>query len=87
MLEITTAYLGRDVRDAVITVPAYFNDTQRQASKDAGMIAEMNLLCILNEPAAAARAYGIDKNLRVGRRILSFDLGGGTFEISILTIN
>ncbi|XP_067013601.1 heat shock protein 68 [Anabrus simplex] len=81
------AYLGTSVRDAVITVPAYFNDSQRQATKDAGAIAGLNVLRIINEPTAAALAYGLDKNLRGERNVLIFDLGGGTFDVSILSID
>lgn len=81
------AYLGASVKDAVITVPAYFNDSQRQATKDAGVIAGLNVLRIINEPTAAALAYGLDKNLKGERNVLIFDLGGGTFDVSILTID
>lgn len=87
MKETAEAYLGQTVRDAVITVPAYFNDSQRQATKDAGMIAGINVLRIINEPTAAALAYGLDKNLRGEKNVLIFDLGGGTFDVSILTID
>lgn len=87
MKEIAEAYLGKSVRDAVITVPAYFNDSQRQATKDAGAIAGLNVLRIINEPTAAALAYGLDKNLKGERNVLIFDLGGGTFDVSILTID
>lgn len=87
MKETAEAYLGATVRDAVITVPAYFNDSQRQATKDAGAIAGINVLRIINEPTAAALAYGLDKNLKGERNVLIFDLGGGTFDVSILTIN
>lgn len=87
MKEIAEAYLGTQVRDAVITVPAYFNDSQRQATKDAGAIAGINVLRIINEPTAAALAYGLDKNLKGERKVLIFDLGGGTFDVSILTID
>jgi len=87
MKEIAEAYLGCQVRDAVITVPAYFNDSQRQATKDAGAIAGLNVLRIINEPTAAALAYGLDKNLKGERNVLIFDLGGGTFDVSILTID
>ncbi|XP_021713333.1 heat shock protein 70 A1-like [Aedes aegypti] len=87
MKEIAEAYLGRSVRDAVITVPAYFNDSQRQATKDAGAIAGLNVTRIINEPTAAALAYGLDKNLTGERNVLIFDLGGGTFDVSILTID
>ncbi|KAK4874164.1 hypothetical protein RN001_013524 [Aquatica leii] len=86
MKEIAEAYLGGCVKDAVITVPAYFNDSQRQATKDAGAIAGINVLRIINEPTAAALAYGLDKNLTGERNVLIFDLGGGTFDVSILTI-
>ncbi|XP_018322391.1 major heat shock 70 kDa protein Ba-like [Agrilus planipennis] len=87
MKEIAEAYLGGRVKDAVITVPAYFNDSQRQATKDAGTIAGINVLRIINEPTAAALAYGLDKNLKGERNVLIFDLGGGTFDVSILTID
>jgi molecular chaperone DnaK len=78
------AYLGEKVTEAVITVPAYFNDAQRQATKDAGQIAGLNVLRIINEPTAAALAYGLDK--KVNEKILVFDLGGGTFDVSILEV-
>jgi len=87
MKEAAEAYLGGPVKDAVITVPAYFNDSQRQATKDAGAIAGLNVLRIINEPTAAALAYGLDKNLKGERNVLIFDLGGGTFDVSILTID
>nr|UNE55966.1 heat shock protein 68 transcript variant X3 [Paroster macrosturtensis] len=87
MRETAEAYLGGTVRDAVITVPAYFNDSQRQATKDAGVIAGLNVLRIINEPTAAALAYGLDKNLKGEKNVLIFDLGGGTFDVSILTID
>lgn len=87
MKETAEAYLGSKVKDAVITVPAYFNDSQRQATKDAGAIAGLNVLRIINEPTAAALAYGLDKNLKGERNVLIFDLGGGTFDVSILTID
>lgn len=87
MKETAEAYLGEQVHDAVITVPAYFNDSQRQATKDAGAIAGLNVLRIINEPTAAALAYGLDKNLSGERNVLIFDLGGGTFDVSILTID
>ena len=77
-------YLGETVTDAVITVPAYFNDSQRQATKDAGKIAGLNVLRIINEPTAAALAYGLDK--KKDEKIAVFDLGGGTFDISILEL-
>ncbi|KAM9394370.1 heat shock 70 kDa protein 1 [Pholidichthys leucotaenia] len=86
MKEIAEAYLGHKVSNAVITVPAYFNDSQRQATKDAGVIAGLNVLRIINEPTAAAIAYGLDKGKSGERNILIFDLGGGTFDVSILTI-
>jgi molecular chaperone DnaK len=79
------AYLGETVSDAVITVPAYFNDAQRQATKDAGQIAGLNVLRIINEPTAAALAYGLDKSTR-DELILVFDLGGGTFDVSLLEV-
>src|ERR1700716_623125 len=78
-------YLGEKVTDAVITVPAYFNDAQRQATKDAGKIAGLNVLRIINEPTAAALAYGLDKD-RADQTILVFDLGGGTFDVSVLEL-
>lgn len=87
MKETAEAYLGDTVKDAVVTVPAYFNDSQRQATKDAGAIAGLNVLRIINEPTAAALAYGLDKNLKGERNVLIFDLGGGTFDVSILTID
>ncbi|XP_073455036.1 heat shock 70 kDa protein-like [Aquarana catesbeiana] len=87
MKEIAEAYLGHPVTNAVITVPAYFNDSQRQATKDAGVIAGLNVLRIINEPTAAAIAYGLDKGGCGERNILIFDLGGGTFDVSILTID
>ncbi|KAE8606967.1 hypothetical protein XENTR_v10010945 [Xenopus tropicalis] len=87
MKETAEAYLGYKVTNAVITVPAYFNDSQRQATKDAGVIAGLNVLRIINEPTAAAIAYGLDKSGRGERNILIFDLGGGTFDVSILTID
>ncbi|KAH3852888.1 heat shock protein 70 B2-like [Dreissena polymorpha] len=87
MKETAEAYLGSRVRDAVITVPAYFNDAQRRATKDAGAIAGLNVLRIINEPTAAALAYGLDKNLKGEKNVLIFDLGGGTFDVSILTID
>ncbi|CEO96729.1 Heat shock 70 kDa protein [Plasmodiophora brassicae] len=86
MRETAEAYLGESVNNAVITVPAYFNDSQRQATKDAGMIAGLNVLRIINEPTAAAIAYGLDKNSKSEMNVLIFDLGGGTFDVSVLTI-
>jgi L1 cell adhesion molecule like protein len=85
MKEISEAYLGREVKNAVVTVPAYFNDSQRQATKDAGVIAGLNVLRIINEPTAAAIAYGLDKK-GSEKNVLIFDLGGGTFDVSLLTI-
>ena len=86
MKETAEAYTGSTVKDAVVTVPAYFNDGQRQATKDAGTIAGLNVLRIINEPTAAAIAYGLDKKDEE-RNVLVFDLGGGTFDVSILTID
>jgi len=86
MKETAEAYLGKTVTDAVVTVPAYFNDSQRQATKDAGTISGLNVLRIINEPTAAAIAYGLDKKVTGERNVLIFDLGGGTFDVSILTI-
>jgi len=86
MKQTAEAYIGSDVRNAVVTVPAYFNDSQRQATKDAGAIAGLNVLRIINEPTAAAIAYGLDKGNRGEKNILIFDLGGGTFDVSLLTI-
>jgi heat shock protein 1/8 len=86
MKETAEAYLGGTVNNAVITVPAYFNDSQRQATKDAGLIAGLNVLRIINEPTAAAIAYGLDKKVEGERNVLIFDLGGGTFDVSLLTI-
>lgn len=87
MRETAEAYLGETVTDAVVTVPAYFNDAQRQATKDAGIIAGLNVKRIINEPTAAALAYGLDKNLKSEKNVLIFDLGGGTFDVSILNID
>ncbi|KPM11560.1 disulfide-isomerase A6 [Sarcoptes scabiei] len=86
MKEIAEAYLGKTITNAVITVPAYFNDSQRQATKDAGTISGLNVLRIINEPTAAAIAYGLDKKAKGEQNVLIFDLGGGTFDVSILTI-
>lgn len=86
MKETAEAFLGKTVKDAVVTVPAYFNDSQRQATKDAGTIAGLNVLRIINEPTAAAIAYGLDKKGTGERNVLIFDLGGGTFDVSVLTI-
>merc|ERR1711899_196944 len=89
MKETAEAYLGQPIKDAVITVPAYFNDAQRQATKDAGMISGLNVLRIINEPTAAAIAYGLDKKKQntQEKNVLIFDLGGGTFDVSILSID
>jgi len=88
MKETAEAYLGTSVTEAVVTVPAYFNDSQRQATKDAGVIAGLNVLRIINEPTAAAIAYGLDKKKGSGEsNVLIFDLGGGTFDVSILSID
>ena len=89
MKETAEAFLGHAVRDAVVTVPAYFNDSQRQATKDAGVIAGLNITRIINEPTAAAIAYGMDKKSGSNgeKNILIFDLGGGTFDVSILSID
>nr|CBL53159.1 putative heat shock protein 70 [Psammechinus miliaris] len=87
MKETAEAYLGQKVTDAVVTVPAYFNDAQRQATKDAGVIAGLNVLRVVNEPTAAALAYGLDKKLKGEQHVLIFDLGGGTFDVSILAID
>jgi len=87
MKETAEQYLGHTVKDAVVTVPAYFNDSQRQATKDAGVISGLNVLRIINEPTAAAIAYGLDKKKGAAEcNVLIFDLGGGTFDVSILTI-
>jgi heat shock protein 1/8 len=86
MRETAEAYLGETINNAVVTVPAYFNDSQRQATKDAGLIAGLNVLRIINEPTAAAIAYGLDKKVEGERNVLIFDLGGGTFDVSLLTI-
>ena len=87
MKEIAETYLGNSVKNAVVTVPAYFNDSQRQATKDAGTIAGLNVQRIINEPTAAAIAYGLDKKNQEERNVLIFDLGGGTFDVSLLTID
>ncbi|KAM3378077.1 luminal-binding protein 5 [Capsicum galapagoense] len=86
MKETAEAYLGKSIKHAVITVPAYFNDAQRQATKDAGTIAGLNVVRIINEPTAAAIAYGLDKKGKE-QNILVYDLGGGTFDVSILSID
>ena len=85
MKQIADAYLGKEVKNAVITVHAYFNDSQRQATKDAGVIAGLNVMRIINEPTAAAIAYGLDQK-GGEKNILIFDLGGGTFDVSLLSI-
>jgi len=87
MKQIAEAFLGGVVKNAVITVPAYFNDSQRQATKDAGTIAGLNVIRIINEPTAAAIAYGLDKKEGGEKNILIFDLGGGTFDVSLLAID
>ena len=84
MKETAEKYLGQEVTKAVITVPAYFNDAQRQATKDAGKIAGLEVLRIINEPTAASLAYGLDK--KANKKIAVYDLGGGTFDISILEL-
>ncbi|CAF3311184.1 unnamed protein product [Rotaria sp. Silwood2] len=86
MKEVAEAYLGTKISEAVVTVPAYFNDAQRQATKDAGVIAGLNVLRIINEPTAAAIAYGLDKQTAGEKTVLIFDLGGGTFDVSVLKI-
>ncbi|XP_072494169.1 heat shock cognate 71 kDa protein-like [Notamacropus eugenii] len=86
MKEIAEAYLGKTVTNAIVTVPAYFNDSQHQATKDAGTIAGLNVLQMINEPTAAAIAYGLDKKVGAKRNVLIFDLGGGTFDVFFLTI-
>jgi len=87
MKETAESYLGEEVPNAVITVPAYFNDSQRASTKDAGKISGLNVLRIINEPTAAAIAYGLDKSNQPERNVLIFDLGGGTFDVSILSID
>jgi L1 cell adhesion molecule like protein len=86
MKETAESFLGKPVNDAVVTVPAYFNDAQRQATKDAGSIAGLNILRIINEPTAAAIAYGLDKKMQKEKNVLIYDLGGGTFDVSLLSI-
>ncbi|XP_065872572.1 heat shock cognate 70 kDa protein-like [Euphorbia lathyris] len=88
MREIAEAYLGSTVKNAVVTVPAYFNDSQRKATKDAGVIAGLNVMRIISEPTAAAIAYGLDKKVSSGgkKNVLIYDLGGGTFDVSLVTI-
>jgi L1 cell adhesion molecule like protein len=87
MKAVAESYLGEKVTDAVITVPAYFNDSQRQATKDAGLIAGLNVLRIINEPTAAAIAYGLDKKNDGEKNVLIFDCGGGTHDLSVLTLD
>ena len=87
MRQTAEAYLGQEVKDAVITVPAYFNDSQRQATKDSGIIAGLNVLRIINEPTAAALAYGLDKKTDGEQNIIVFDCGGGTHDVSLITID
>jgi heat shock protein 1/8 len=87
MKQTAEAYLGCEVRDAVITVPAYFNDSQRQATKDAGIIAGLNVLRIINEPTAASLAYGLDKKKAGEQNVIIFDCGGGTHDVSLITID
>lgn len=87
MKTIADSYLGGEVKDCVITVPAYFNDAARQATKDAGIIAGLNVLRIINEPTAAAIAYGLDKDTSIEKNILVFDFGGGTFDVSLLNLS
>ncbi|CAI0453794.1 unnamed protein product [Linum tenue] len=87
MKETAEAYLGKQVTNAVVTVPAYFNDSQRQATKDAGTIAGLNVVRIINEPTAGALAYGVNQDSKRKRTILVFDLGGGTFDVSVLNID
>jgi heat shock protein 1/8 len=86
MKETAESYLGQSVRNAVITVQAYFNDSQRQATKDAGVIAGLNVLRIINEPTAAAIAYGLDKISESQRNVLIYDFGGGTHDVSLLSL-
>ncbi|GFP80517.1 probable mediator of RNA polymerase ii transcription subunit 37e [Phtheirospermum japonicum] len=89
MREIVEAYLGLTIKNVVVTVPAYFNDSQCQATKDAGVIVDLKVMRIINEPTIAAIAYGLDKKATsVGQKnVLVFDLGGGTFDVSLLTID
>ena len=86
MRETAESFIGQTVKKAVVTVPAYFNDSQRQATKDAGLIASLDVLRTINKPTAAAIAYGLDKKVTGERNVLIFDLGGGTFDVSLLTI-
>ena len=87
MKEISENYLGKEVKNAVITVPAYFNDSQRSSTKDAGKIAGLNVMRIINEPTAAAIAYGLSNESSEEINVLIFDLGGGTFDVSILSLD
>ena len=87
MKEISESFLNTEVKDAVVTVPAYFNDSQRQATKDAGNIAGLNILRIINEPTAAAMAYGLNTDSKTERNVLIYDFGGGTFDVSLLNID
>merc|ERR1719149_284779 len=86
MRSVAEDYLGTPVKYAVVTVPAYFNDAQRQATKDAGTIAGLKVLRVINEPTAAAIAYGLDKQSKGEKNILVYDLGGGTFDVTLLCI-
>jgi heat shock 70kDa protein 1/2/6/8 len=86
MKQVAETYLGQKVEDAVITVPAYFSDSQRQATKDAASIAGLNALRIINEPTAAAIAYGLDQKEKKSQNVLIYDMGGGTFDVSLLKI-
>ncbi len=87
MKSTAEAYLGKEVKNAVITVPAYFNDSQRQATKDAGLICGLNVLRIINEPTAAAIAYGLDNKSETERNIIIYDVGGGTLDVTLLTLD
>merc|ERR1719451_209830 len=87
MKNTAESYLGEDVKNAVVTVPAYFNDQQRQATKDAGTISGLNVLRIINEPIAAAISYGLGKKSKEEMMVLIFDMGGGTFDVSLLSID
>jgi molecular chaperone DnaK (HSP70) len=87
MKETAESFLGESVHHAVVTVPAYFNDAQRQATKDAGTIAGLKVERVLNEPTAAAIAYGLDRKSATEENILVFDLGGGTFDVTLLVID
>ena len=87
MKKTAESFIGKTVSNAVITCPAYFNESQRQATKDAGTITGLNVMRIINEPTAAAIAYGLDKKGDKERNIMIFDLGGGTFDVSLLSID